>query len=197
MTSTPSRPDPQNPDHARGGADPDAPTDVDADSDVDEEGVPRSLVVIGHPDPRLVGDRPEIDPRPLRLLLYSDDVDTRAAVRLAIGPRVAADLPPVEFHEVATAPAAIKAVDAGGLDVLILDGEATPVGGLGLCRQLKDEIYHCPPVLALTGRPQDAWLATWSKADAAVPHPLDPVMLADAVAVLARRRLAGRTVGSR
>ncbi len=71
--------------------------------------------------------------------------------------------------------------------MLVLDGEATPVGGLGVCKQLHDEIYHCPPVLVLTGRPQDAWLAAWSRAEAAVPHPLDPRMLADAVATLARR----------
>ena len=43
-----------------------------------------------------------------------------------------------------------------------------------------------------TGRPQDAWLATWSRADAAVPHPLDPGALAEAVAGLARRRVATR-----
>ncbi|MEJ2578157.1 MAG: hypothetical protein P8Z68_03565, partial [Kineosporiaceae bacterium] len=81
-------------------------------------------------------------------------------------------------------------VEAGGLDVLVLDGEATPAGGMGLCRQLKDEIYDCPPVLVLTGRPQDAWLATWSQADAVVPHPLDPVALARSVAELARQQLS-------
>jgi DNA-binding response OmpR family regulator len=80
-------------------------------------------------------------------------------------------------------------VDAGDFDVLVLDGEAVPAGGLGLCKQLKDEIYGCPPILVLTGRPQDAWLAAWSRADAAVPHPLDPVAVAEAVAGLARRWL--------
>ena len=40
----------------------------------------------------------------------------------------------------------------------------------------------------LTGRPQDGWLATWSLADLAVPHPLDPIALADAVAELGRAR---------
>jgi DNA-binding response OmpR family regulator len=63
-----------------------------------------------------------------------------------------------------------------------------PSGGMGICRQLKDEIYQCPPILVLTGRPQDAWLATWSRADAAVPHPLDPRALAEAVTGLARLR---------
>jgi CheY-like chemotaxis protein len=124
----------------------------------------------------------------LSVLLYSSNAATRESVRLAVGRRPSADLPPVAWTECATGNAVISAVDAGGLDLLILDGEASPTGGLGLCKQLKDEIYHCPPVLVLTGRPQDAWLATWSRADFAVPLPVDPVVVAEAVALLARRR---------
>jgi DNA-binding response OmpR family regulator len=124
------------------------------------------------------------------VLVYSDDAGTRAAVKLAVGRRPAADVPPVAWTECATQPAVLAAVDSGGIDVLILDGEAAPSGGMGLCKQLKDEIYRCPPVLVLTGRVQDAWLATWSRADLVVPHPLDPVAVAEAVAELARRRLA-------
>jgi DNA-binding response OmpR family regulator len=136
----------------------------------------------------------EREPR-LRVLVYSDDPDSRAAVRLAVGRRPARDVPVVEWLECATAPAVIARLDAGGLDVVVLDGEATPVGGMGLCRQLKNEIYRCPPVLVLTGRPDDAWLAAWSLADAAVPHPLDPRAVADAVAALARARLAADRAG--
>jgi DNA-binding response OmpR family regulator len=125
----------------------------------------------------------------LSILLYSNDADTRAAVRMAVGRRPTADLPTVTWTECATQAAVLAAVDAGQIDVLVLDGEAAPAGGLGLCKQLKDEIYQCPPVLVLTGRPQDAWLAAWSRADAAVPHPLDPIAVAEAVAGLARHRL--------
>lgn len=125
----------------------------------------------------------------MTILVYSDDRSTREKVRLAIGRRPAADLPKVEFFECATQPAVLKALDSGGIDVVVLDGEAAPYGGLGLARQLKDEIYRCPPVLVLIGRPQDAWLATWSRAEAAVPHPLDPVAVATAVAGLMRQRL--------
>ena len=53
-----------------------------------------------------------------------------------------------------------------------------PAGGMGICRQLKDEIYRCPPILVLIGRPQDAWLATWSRADAVGPAPARPARLA-------------------
>jgi DNA-binding response OmpR family regulator len=126
----------------------------------------------------------------MTVLVYSDDRTTREKVRLAVGRRPAADLPQVEFLECATAPAVLEALEAGGVGVVVLDGEAAPVGGLGLARQIKDEIYRCPPVLVLIGRPQDAWLATWSRAEAAVPHPLDPVAVATAVADLMRRRLS-------
>jgi DNA-binding response OmpR family regulator len=139
-----------------------------------------------------LGDPRTDGPKAVNVLLYSNDVDTRAQVKLAVGRRAAADLPPVAWTEVATQPAVLAAVDAGGLDVLILDGESAPVGGMGLCKQLKDEIYRCPPVLLLTGRPQDAWLAAWSRADAAVPHPLDPVALSEALAGLARRRIGAK-----
>lgn len=130
------------------------------------------------------------DVPPRKVLVYSDDANVRAQVRLAIGRRPAADLPRVEIIEVATEPVVIATLDEGGIDVAVLDGEATPAGGMGICRQLKDEIYNCPPVLVLIGRPQDGWLATWSRADAVVSHPLDPIAVAKAVADLLRQRLS-------
>jgi DNA-binding response OmpR family regulator len=131
------------------------------------------------------------DTRTLTVLVYSDDAATRTQVRLAVGRRPSMDLPRVEWLECATQPAVVTAVDAGGIDVVVLDGEAAPAGGLGLCRKLKNEIYNCPPVLVLTGRVQDNWLAAWSLADNALPHPLDPAAVAAAVAELARARLDG------
>jgi DNA-binding response OmpR family regulator len=128
--------------------------------------------------------------RPLKVLVYSDDRTTRESVRLALGKRPAADLPTLEYVECATEPAVIKTMDKGGIDLAILDGEAVPAGGLGIARQLKDEIFNCPPILVLTGRPQDAWLATWSRAEAAVSHPIDPVRLAEVTAELLRAVVA-------
>jgi DNA-binding response OmpR family regulator len=128
------------------------------------------------------------EPKNLRVLVYSDDVNTRQQVILALGRRVHPDLPELEYVEVATEPVVIQNMDAGSIDLAILDGEAVPAGGMGIAKQLKDEIYQCPPLLVLTGRPQDAWLATWSRADAAVPHPIDPIQLAEAVAGLLRSR---------
>lgn len=122
------------------------------------------------------------------VLLYSDDITTRDAVRAAAGRRPARDVEVTRWLECATAFAVTEALDAGGWDVVVLDGEAAKNGGLGLCRELKNEIYNCPPILVLTGRPQDGWLAAWSLADDAVPHPLDPIKVAEAIAGLARTR---------
>lgn len=127
----------------------------------------------------------------MTILVYSDDRTTREQVRLAVGRRPAADLPKVEFVEVATPSVAIRTLDAGGIDVAVLDGEAVPAGGMGLARTIKEEIYNAPPVLVLIGRPQDAWLATWSRAEAVVSHPLDPIAVANAVADLMRSRSTG------
>ena len=129
----------------------------------------------------------------LRVLVYSDDVNVRQQVILALGRRPHPDLPEVEYVEVATEPVVINTMDAGGIALAILDGEAVPAGGLGIAKQLKDEIYQCPPIVVLTGRPQDAWLATWSRADAACPHPLDPIQLAEVVVPLLRARVLATT----
>lgn len=123
------------------------------------------------------------------VLVYSDDRTVREQIRLALGASVAADLPRVRVVECATPRAVVRAVDAGGIDTAVLDGEAVPAGGMGICRQLKDEIAFCPPVLIVVGRMDDAWLATWSRADAVVAHPVDPIRLPDAVAGLLRKRL--------
>jgi DNA-binding response OmpR family regulator len=130
----------------------------------------------------------------LTVLVYSDDRTARAQILRALGRRPAPELPALRYLESATLPAVLGHMDAGGVDLAILDGEAVPAGGMGVCRQLKDEIYHCPPILVITGRPQDAWLATWSRADGVVPRPIDPMVLADTTAALLRQRLAGLPV---
>lgn len=127
-----------------------------------------------------------------QIAIYSDDSSVRAAVILALGNRIAEDLPEHEIHEFATGAALRQYIDRKSqdgsfkIDLFILDGEATPEGGLGVARQLKDEVFNCPPVLAITGRKEDAWLAAWSKVEASVIHPIDPFTLARTVAELLR-----------
>jgi DNA-binding response OmpR family regulator len=128
------------------------------------------------------------------VVVYSDDVAVRDQVRTAVGRRPASDLGRVEWVECATGKEVVAAVDAGGVDAVILDGEAWPTGGMGLAKQMKDELPDCPPVCVLIARRDDRWLATWSQADAVVSHPIDAPELTGAVAELLRRREAGLPV---
>lgn len=117
----------------------------------------------------------------LAVLVYSSDADTRRNVIAALGRRPHPDLPPVAHIEAATAPMVLRLLDAGGIDLAILDGESSPTGGLGVAKQAKDEVDDCPPILVLTGRADDAWLASWSRAEGVLTHPVDPIALAHAV----------------
>ena len=101
----------------------------------------------------------------LKVLVYSDDHAVREQVKVALTGMIAPDLP----H-----------------DVLIADGESAPYGGMGVCHQLKDEVDNCPPVVLLVARVADAWLASWSHADAIATHPVDPVALPQTVASVIR-----------
>lgn len=145
------------------------------------------------------GHAPEsgAEQKTVTVLVYSDDATTRERIRLALGRRPAPDLPRIEIFECATGHAVVDAADRGGIDLLVLDGEAAPTGGMGISKQLKDEIYNCPPVLLIIGRKDDAWLAAWSRAEGVVSHPIDGVTLAPVAADLLRRRLANNTAHTR
>lgn len=136
-------------------------------------------------------------PRTPTVLVYSSNRRTREAVRLALGSRPAPELPRIEIVEVATEPIAVRRISEGGIDTAILDGESVPAGGMGVCRTIKDEVFDAPPVLLIVGRAQDAWLASWSRADAVVAQPLDPIALASATADLLRARIADTATGAR
>lgn len=118
--------------------------------------------------------------------MFSDDRAVRDHVMRSVGRKPARDVEITEWDQFATPAMAAKAVKENVYDVLVLDGEASPMGGMGLSRQLKAEVYDCPPVVLLTARQDDAWLAAWSYAERAVPRPLDPVVLASAVADVVR-----------
>ncbi|WP_410672801.1 hypothetical protein [Amycolatopsis sp. cmx-4-68] len=123
-----------------------------------------------------------------RVLVFSHKAEVREAIVNAIGRRPAADLARVDYVEAAGIADVLSEVDAGNVDLAILDGEAQPTGGIGLCRQLKSEIADCPPIVVAVRRRDDRWLATWSQADAVLVHPLDPLTAAETVADVLRAR---------
>jgi DNA-binding response OmpR family regulator len=125
------------------------------------------------------------------VIVFSHDPAVREQVRSAVGRRPAADLGRIDWVECATGAEVVARIDAGGVDVAVLDGEAQPTGGMGISRQLKYEIEDCPALCVLLGRRDDRWLATWSLADAVIDRPIDPVAAAEAVAQLLRDRARG------
>jgi DNA-binding response OmpR family regulator len=125
-----------------------------------------------------------------KILVFSHRPQVREAIITAVGRRPAPDLGRASYVEAGTVADALYEVDKGGIDLLILDGEAQPTGGLGLARQFKNEITDCPPIVVAVRRRDDRWLATWSRADAVIVHPLDPLAAAETVAeVLRAQRL--------
>jgi CheY-like chemotaxis protein len=129
-------------------------------------------------------------PTQYTVLLYSDDAAVRDRFRLAIGPRPAADLK-IEFADAANWEECRQLLDVYEIDLMVLDGEATPAGGLGLARQAKDEYLNPPPTCVVIARAADRWLAAYAQVDATLLAPLDPVTTGQTVAGLLRARRAG------
>ena len=126
----------------------------------------------------------------LTVLVYGDDPAVRAQVRLALGTRPATDLPAVQYVEAASQEEVLQEAAAREIDLCVLDGEAWPAGGMGLCRQMKNELQDCPPCVVITARRDDRWLAGWSQADAVLTYPLDAFEVIEAVTRLLRGRAA-------
>ena len=123
------------------------------------------------------------------VLLYSDDPVVRDRMRLAIGTRPRADQQ-VEFVDASTYKECVSLIDTYEIDLVVLDGEAAPAGGLGISRQLHDELTDVPTVCVYIARAADRWLAAYAKADATLLHPLDPITTAAAVSELLDKRKA-------
>jgi hypothetical protein len=124
------------------------------------------------------------------VLLYSDDPAVRDRIRLAIGPRPAADLS-IEFVDASTWEECRRLLDDYEIDLMVLDGEAAPAGGLGIARQTKDEYAEPPPTCVVIARAADRWLAAFAQVDATLLYPLDPVTTGQTIAGMLRDRRNG------
>ena len=124
------------------------------------------------------------------VLLYSDDSAVRDRIRLTIGVRPAADLA-VEFVDAATWEECRRLLDKYEIDLMVLDGEAAPAGGLGIARQTKDEYATPPPICVVIARAADRWLAAYAQVDQTLLAPLDPVTTGQTIAGMLRDRRNG------
>jgi DNA-binding response OmpR family regulator len=120
------------------------------------------------------------------ILVFSHRPQVRETIITAVGNRPAADVGRVTYIESDSVADVLYYADNGEIDLAILDGEAQPTGGMGLCRQLKSELADCPPIVVAVRRKDDRWLATWSQADALLVQPLDPLAAAETVAEVLR-----------
>ncbi|MFD0784862.1 hypothetical protein ACFQZ8_13215, partial [Micromonospora azadirachtae] len=96
--------------------------------------------------------------RECTVVLYSDDPQVRDRMRLAVGTRPAPGLQ-LEFVEASSYAEVVRLVDDYEIDLLLLDGEATPGGGIGIARQIKDDRADAPPTCVVIARAADRWLA--------------------------------------
>lgn len=123
------------------------------------------------------------------VLLFSDDVDTRREIIEAVGLKASKDAPRITWHEAATAFGVEELVEKHDFALLVLDAEATKEGGMSIARELETTYEKLPPIVFLTARPQDSWLATWAGARAVIPAPFDPITVQETIArVLTGRR---------
>jgi DNA-binding response OmpR family regulator len=117
-------------------------------------------------------------------MLYSDNAAFRTLVLDVVGAAIGAEDRPIEWTEVATHQIAMAKCFEGEFDLIIMDNETSKLGGVGLIRQMRAELVWQPTVLLLLARQQDAWLAAWAGADAAMLQPVDPFELVTQVAEL-------------
>ncbi|QSB17175.1 hypothetical protein JQS43_07865 [Natronosporangium hydrolyticum] len=107
-------------------------------------------------------------------------------MRLSVGSRPAPDLQ-LQFVEASNYVECVSLVETYEVDLLLLDGEAQPAGGMAIARQLRDELDDCPLICVVIARAADRWLAAYSQADATLVHPLDPVTTGQTIAALLQR----------
>ncbi len=114
----------------------------------------------------------------------------RDAFRSAIGPRPAADLA-IEFVDASTWEECRRVLDEYEVDLMVLDGEASPAGGIGIARQTKDEYADPPATCVVLARAADRWLAAYAQVDGTLLYPLDPVNTGQTIAGMLRARRNG------
>ncbi|MFD0558809.1 response regulator receiver domain-containing protein [Stackebrandtia endophytica] len=121
------------------------------------------------------------------VLLYSDNLKVRTNMKSAIGEKPASDIT-IEYLEATDYHEAIRMIDTYVIDLMLLDGEAQPTGGMAIARQLRDEMDEPPMMCLVLRRAADNWLAAWSEADEKLFYPLDPLRTGAKVVEMLRSR---------
>lgn len=118
--------------------------------------------------------------RAVKVLLVSPDPAARELMELAVrGIRRRMD-EAIEFLEAADGEAGLRLALRERPDAIVADEIASRMGAFALAKELRGATEPYPGVIViLLERRQDAWLASWSGADAWFVRPIDPFELAD------------------
>jgi DNA-binding response OmpR family regulator len=96
---------------------------------------------------------------------------------------------PLRFRAAANGELALRAALRDRPDVVIADEFASRMGAFALARSLRDDADPFVGVIVvLLERTHDAWLASWSGADAWYVKPADPFAVADRLWELLEQR---------
>jgi CheY-like chemotaxis protein len=121
----------------------------------------------------------------VRVLLVSADPKVREMMSLVIR-SVGRSLGPnqsLDFIEARDGVSGIARAWKENPDVVVADEITSRAGAFALAKDLTGaEPPHHARIVVLLERPQDAWLASWSGADAWFAKPVNPFELADVVA---------------
>jgi DNA-binding response OmpR family regulator len=121
----------------------------------------------------------------MKMLLVSSDPTVREMMKLAVGGvrRAATAQREVEFIEATDGKQGIARAWRHMPEIVVADEIASRAGAFALAKDLKSAQKPFPgKVIILLDRSQDAWLASWSGADAWFVKPVNPFDLADTVA---------------
>jgi DNA-binding response OmpR family regulator len=127
--------------------------------------------------------------REVKALLVSASPQSREMMALAIGSIQRRLKEPLSFLEASNGEQGIKLAWRERPEIVVADEIASRAGAFALARDLRGATEPFPGVIViLLDRPQDAWLAKWSGADAWFVKPVDPFELADRVVELLEMR---------
>jgi len=123
----------------------------------------------------------------VKVLLVSPRPESRELTGLAIAGISRRLVERLQFLEASNGEEGIAVAWRERPDVVVADEIASRAGAFALTRELRDQARPFEGVIViLLDRPQDAWLAKWSGADAWFVKPVDPFELADRVVELLR-----------
>jgi DNA-binding response OmpR family regulator len=125
----------------------------------------------------------------VKALVISPDEEVRQYLRIALQSAERRTGGSWEYLEASDGLAGLRVAWRERPDVVVADEIASRAGGFAVAKDLRGAPVPFPGAIVIVlARPEDAWLARWSGADAWIERPVDPFALADTVVEAVERR---------